>query len=401
MKNDKSQLAIFLKIVYTKNNNNWGEKMENQSLTTIDLKKKNRQNVYTYIYEQKSTCKLEITNNLQMGLSTVSQNLKQLEDDGLIRKNGFYDSTGGRKADAIEIVADYKISIGVAILASSIHLVATNLFGQPIMTKEISIVFSQNPYFYKNICNLIFSFIDENKLQNSQILGISIATQGIVSSDNSSISYGKLLDNTKMHLADFTDYIDFPCRLEHDAKAAANLEIWQEINHGVVILLNENLGGAIITNGEIMNGDNQRSGLIEHISINPYGEKCYCGSNGCLETVCSLSSLHKKTNTTLDNFLDLVSRNDEQMIEIWDEYLENLSIAIANLSNLIDGKIMLSGELSPYIREIDLSTLLLKINEKTAFKLTNNDIILGSSGKFTQAIGASLYYIQEFLKNPN
>lgn len=375
--------------------------MENHSLTTIDLKKTNRQSVYTYIYEQKSTCKLDITNNLQMGLSTVTQNLKQLEEDGLIRKNGFYDSTGGRKADAIEIVPNHKISIGVAILSSKVHLVATNLFGQSIMTKEIDLVFSQNPYFYKNISNIILAFIEENKLEKSQILGISIATQGIVSSDNSRISYGKILDNTQMNLSDFTDYIEFSCRLEHDSKAAANLEIWNEISHGAVILLNDNLGGAIITNGEIMNGDNRRSGLIEHISINPYGEKCYCGSNGCLETVCSLSSLRKKTNATLDDFFDLVSKNDEKMIEIWDEYLENLSIAMANLSNLIDGKIVLSGELSPYLKEIDISTLLLKINEKTAFKLNENDIILGSSGKFTQAIGASLYYIQEYLKNPN
>ena len=40
-----------------------------------------------------------------MGLSTVSQNLNLLEQDGLIEKNGYFESTGGRKANAIQIVS--------------------------------------------------------------------------------------------------------------------------------------------------------------------------------------------------------------------------------------------------------------------------------------------------------
>ena len=48
-----------------------------------------------------------------MGLSTVSQNLNLLEQEGLIEKNGFFASTGGRKANAIQIVSDFKISIGI------------------------------------------------------------------------------------------------------------------------------------------------------------------------------------------------------------------------------------------------------------------------------------------------
>ena len=42
-----------------------------------------------------------------------------LEQEGLIEKNGFFASTGGRKANAIQIVSDFKISIGIGILISS------------------------------------------------------------------------------------------------------------------------------------------------------------------------------------------------------------------------------------------------------------------------------------------
>ena len=90
--------------------------MSEKGLTTIALKKINRSKIYQYIYRSKLTSKLQIVQDLQMGLSTVSQNLNLLENEGLIEKNGYFDSTGGRKANAIQIVSDFRISIGVGIL---------------------------------------------------------------------------------------------------------------------------------------------------------------------------------------------------------------------------------------------------------------------------------------------
>lgn len=81
--------------------------MREKGMTTITLKKINRDKVYQYIYQQKETSKLKIVQDLQMGLSTVSQNLNELEADGLISRNGYFESTGGRKAQIIRIVDDF------------------------------------------------------------------------------------------------------------------------------------------------------------------------------------------------------------------------------------------------------------------------------------------------------
>ena len=61
--------------------------MSEKGLTTIALKKINRSKIYQYIYRSKLTSKLQIVQDLQMGLSTVSQNLNLLENEGLIEKN--------------------------------------------------------------------------------------------------------------------------------------------------------------------------------------------------------------------------------------------------------------------------------------------------------------------------
>ena len=93
--------------------------MSEKRLTNISLKKINKSKVYQYIYRKKKTSNQQIVQELQMGLSTVSQNLNLLEQEGLIEKKRLFASTGRRKANAIQIVSDFKISIGIGILISS------------------------------------------------------------------------------------------------------------------------------------------------------------------------------------------------------------------------------------------------------------------------------------------
>ena len=52
--------------------------MSEKGLTNISLKKINKSKVYQYIYRKKKTSKQQIVQELQMGLSTVSQNLNAI-----------------------------------------------------------------------------------------------------------------------------------------------------------------------------------------------------------------------------------------------------------------------------------------------------------------------------------
>ena len=123
--------------------------MSEKGLTTIALKKINRSKIYQYIYRSKLTSKLQIVQDLQMGLSTVSQNLNLLENEGLIEKNGYFDSTGGRKANAIQIVSDFRISIGVGILKNMFHITAIDLYGNTICIDTIPLTYSNTAAYYQ------------------------------------------------------------------------------------------------------------------------------------------------------------------------------------------------------------------------------------------------------------
>ena len=376
--------------------------MSEKGLTTIALKKINRSKIYQYIYRSKLTSKLQIVQDLQMGLSTVSQNLNLLENEGLIEKNGYFDSTGGRKANAIQIVSDFRISIGVGILKNMFHITAIDLYGNTICTDTIPLTYSNTAAYYQQLTDKVKDFIEKNQYPEDKILGVSIATQGITSPDNTTVIYGNIMNNTGMRLKDFSRHLPYPCHLEHDSKSAAFLELWNhpELDSAVVFLLNRNLGGAIITNHQIHQGCSMHSGTIEHICINPDGPLCYCGNRGCLETYCSANSLEQASGMTIKEFFPLLrEEKSPQLIQIWEDYLNHLAFAMKNLNLVIDAPIIISGYLAPYFTEEDTDYLLEQINSMTPFKLEEEQLLVGTHGQYTPAIGAALFYVEKFIQS--
>ena len=374
--------------------------MSEKGLTNISVKKINRSKVYQYIYRKKITSKRKIVQDLQMGLSTVSQNLNLLEQDGLIEKNGYFKSTGGRKANAIQIVSDFRISIGIGILKNMFHITAVDLYGNALYTNTIPFPYSNTPDYYKQVTDKIKEFIATNQYDEEKILGVSIATQGITSPDHSTVLYGNIMNNTGMILEDFSRYLPYPCYLEHDSKSAAFLELWKhpELDSAVVFLLNRNLGGAIITNHQIHQGSSMHSGTIEHICINPDGPLCYCGNRGCLETYCSANALEQAAGMNIKDFFSLLrEKKSPQLTQIWKDYLHHLAFAMKNLNLIIDAPIIISGYLAPYFLEDDIAYLTKHINVSSPFALNKEHIFVGTNGQYTPAIGAALFYVNQFI----
>lgn len=113
-----------------------------------------------------------------MGLSTVSQNLNLLEQEGLIERNGYFDSTGGRKAQAIQIVPDFKISIGIGILKNMFHLTAVDLYGNAIFTDTFSVPYSNTPAYYEQIAGTVGNSYRQTSMKMRKYLEFQLPHRG-------------------------------------------------------------------------------------------------------------------------------------------------------------------------------------------------------------------------------
>ncbi len=374
--------------------------MVTSSINTMKVKQINKNNVYKFIYKEGFTSKLQTVSQLQMGLSTVSQNIKALEEEGLIQRNGTLESTGGRKADMFEIVRTARISIGIGILKAGTLIVAIDLYGTVLYSATLDLVFESTTDFYKKLAYDLEQFIEANGIDPNIILGVSVATHGIISSDGQYVSYGVLMNNSDMRLSHFDEYIPYPCHIEHDCKAAAYLELWnhEEIDNAILLLLNRNFGGSLIINKAVHRGDHMHAGAIEHMCINKDGPLCYCGDRGCLDTYCSAQAIEVFTGLDVQTFFEQLRAGDPKCVRFWEDYLDKLAFAIRNLSIIIDGYIIISGYLAPYFIKSDVDYLH-KASSPTPFPIAKSQFIVGNYGLYTCAAGAALYYVNQFIES--
>lgn len=372
--------------------------MQVEKITPAEQKRLNKSRVYAYIYQHKQTSKQELSTELNLSLPTVSQNLKDLLSCGLIEKGGLFESESGRRPQIIQCCSDAKIAIGVDVLKETMKITAVNLFGAIIQTASFDIQYQNNEGYYLKFKELVYGFIDSLPHEKERILGIGIATQGIVSDDGASIIYGKIMNNSGLSLQAFSKHLDYPCYLIHDAEAAASAELWfnPNISDAVYLGLNRNIGGAVIIDRKLHRSRFSQCGSIEHVSINPKGRLCHCGRKGCLEAYCSGANLEKKAGMPLEEFFEGLRRKEPELQRVWKQYLRSLAVFIDNIRFIISGVIILDGWVASYFTQEDYEMIENAI-QKSEF--TELRLIPGSCKGNASALGAALYYIDDFLKS--
>ena len=86
-----------------------------------------------------------------------------------------------------------------------------------------------------------------------------------------------------------------PVQLENDADAAALGECWvgagQQASPVVMLTFGTGVGGATILGNQVLRGSRGEHPELGHVPVDPAGPSCYCGIQGCLESVASGSAI--------------------------------------------------------------------------------------------------------------
>ncbi len=367
-------------------------------ITPGQIKKTNRQQIYDFIWRNRKVSQQNISYELRLSRPTVAANLTEMEENGLICRNGQLDSDQiGRKAVAYSIVPTYRIAIGVEVMRDAVKLIAVDLYGQKIRRVVLDLAFCHHDDYYQELCNHILQFIASLDVQEKQILGIGIAMQGLVSADATTVVYGMILKCSGAKIDSFTRYLPYPCSFIHDPDGAALSELWAspELTDAVYLSLSQHLGGSMISKRQIMTGKHGHTATFEHIIMRPNGTPCYCGNRGCAETLCSMSALLKGDDP--DRFFEQVRSGEKEAVKRWHVYLKNLGRLIAMLHLVQDVDFILGGHLAKYITPEDIRTLYDEIHRSCPFPDTDDFLRLSKMPSHNITIGAALLYIQEFL----
>ena len=87
--------------------------------------------------------------------------------------------------------------------------------------------------------------------------------------------------------------------VDNDAKAVVLGETWCGAAAGcrdvIGMVVSTGVGGGIIIDGRLLDGDSGNAGHIGHICVVPNGRLCKCGARGCLEAVASGTAIAEMT----------------------------------------------------------------------------------------------------------
>ncbi len=220
----------------------------------------------------------------------------------------------------------------------------------------------------RKLAETVKEYIAANGLEN-KIAGIGLGSPGTLDVKNGIVNYANNLGWENLHVADiFHEVLPYPVRLTNDANAAtlgeAKFGAGKSYQNIIMLTLGTGVGGGIIIDGRLYEGNEGKGAELGHSVIVVDGEQCTCGRKGCLETYASATALIRETKKAMRSYkrsllwklcpdIDLVSgkipfeaakQGDKVAIEVLDNYIKYLGEGILNFCNIFrPNVIVLSG----------------------------------------------------------
>ena len=226
---------------------------------------------------------------------------------------------------------------------------------------------------------------------------IAISTAGAVNNENTAVngSTGNLVSGYSS--INFKELSKKRVFLENDANAAA----WAEYKIGaskdtkvsVMLTLGTGVGGGIIINNQLLKGKSGAAGEMHFKMYPDKRRKCTCGSWDCFEAYASGTALKVDAEEMLNNpdvttydVMDGVKNGDKKMIEMFDRWINDITIGVNGLVNLFDPDcIVLSGSMAQFV---DAKKMEQTVNSDIVTSPTS--IRIATAGNYSGMIGAAL-----------
>ncbi len=367
----------------------------NQSLSNLETKRMNKIKIAKFIYRKGETSKREISRVLGLSMPTVLQNVKELLDSGIIEEAGKYQSTGGRKAQAVTLTKGLKYAAGLDVTKNHVSMVLVDVSGTVSECKRLKKSFEDSTGYYEEIGKELELFITENHIERDKILGVGISIPGFVDISNSILLSSHVFEIRNLSLKRFSQFIHYEITFCNDANSAAYAEFQGAAKNCIYLSLSNTVGGAIYMNEEIYMGDNFKSGEFGHMIIEPDGRTCYCGKKGCMDAYCSALVLSKYAEGNLELFFLKLKEGNKECRKAWEEYLKYLAMAVSNLRMAFDCDIILGGYVGGYLEDylIDLG---LDVRKNNSFDLDATYIKSGKYKKEASAVGVGIQFIEKY-----
>ncbi|HYP72257.1 MAG TPA: ROK family protein [Variovorax sp.] len=229
----------------------------------------------------------------QLGFSKSKANalIANLIEQGLLSESGLQASSGGRRAENLQLNGALGVVVGIDIGATSLDVA--------VLRPDLSVLAQhgepadvrQGPgVVLARVLVLMRELLARCQLTAKDVLGIGIGVPGPVN-----FAAGQLVNPPLMPAWDSFSIRDFlrdeyaaPVFVDNDVNLMALGELWRlqrSLSNFLVIKVGTGIGCGIVCHGEVYRGAAGSAGDVGHICVDQEGPRCHCGNVGCVEAM--------------------------------------------------------------------------------------------------------------------
>jgi N-acetylglucosamine repressor len=382
----------------------------------ISLKEINKKNILRIVLEIGPISRIEISRQLKISRPTTSAYISELIKDGLIEEIGKSDSTpyGGKKAVLLQFNSGAGYILGAMIGVNNIRIALTDLRSNIIEIIKFPTEEWLGPdaVIDKLVKNLK-KIIRISGVNKEEIIGIGIGATGLVDSGKGLVIFSPNLDRwNDIKLKEIVEEkIGLPTFIENECRVQAIAEkkygLAKNIKNFVCIETGAGIGTGVFIDNKLVTGDKGMAGEVGHIITNLAGNRiCHCGNKGCLETLCSISSLiddimadiksnerfsdYGSSRLKTEDLYRLYENGDKIITRNVEKNAEYMGIGISNTIKMFNPElIIIHGEIIKFGNKY-LSKVKESVSKNTFPKVKDNHNILFSKlGENVGLIGAA------------
>ncbi len=188
----------------------------------------NRSRIMREIWINRQTSRVEIARSLELDKSTISNNVNELLELGIIVETSEGNSSpqGGRKPVHIKLNKNYGYVLGLEMRPDSYTAVAVDLEGEIIYSKFEKVEI-KGRNFKEKFKEIIEMLKKELESKNNKLLGVGVGVSGVVNIKEGVIKYSIPLEisNDYNFYHKIAGEMDVPVFIDNDANAS----VWGEL----------------------------------------------------------------------------------------------------------------------------------------------------------------------------
>ena len=229
----------------------------------------------------------------QLGFSKSKANaiIAGLVDQGLLAEAGLQRSSGGRRAENLQISGALGVLVGIDIGATSLDIAVLGPDLLPLAQHSEAADVRQGPgIVLARVRVLMRELLARAGADAKRVMGIGIGVPGPVNFESGQLVNPPLMpawDGFSIRDALREDYAA-PVFVDNDVNLMALGELWRlkrTLSNFLVIKVGTGIGCGIVCHGEVYRGAAGSAGDVGHICVDQEGPRCHCGNLGCVEVM--------------------------------------------------------------------------------------------------------------------